>query len=181
MRNSIGLMLTVIAMQSAIPVFAASAEEKATYIAANDKAETDYKLARTHCDRLNDNAKSLCIAQAKAAQIKIESNATAVYEDTPVARATARIDIADANYDVDKVKCESQFGNSRDVCSKKAEATMVAEKADATADKKISEARSDANGDKQAVNYSVAIEKCAALVGAHKDDCVVAARKQFEK
>lgn len=168
-------------MQLAFPSLAATTDAKSTYAATNDKAASEYKLAKVQCDGMTGNAKDVCNAQAKAAKIQAEANATALYKGTPAARASARKDIADANYDVDKAKCAGQNGNPKDVCMKEAKSTMVSAKANATAAKKIGDARSDASDDKQDANYNVAIQKCDALAGTRKDDCVTSANSQFGK
>ncbi|WP_105531916.1 hypothetical protein [Solimicrobium silvestre] len=174
-------MLTIAVLQFSVPVFSASTNPKARYIATTEKAESDYKLARARCDRMADIAKNLCVAQAKAAQTQTESNATAVYKDTPEARFIARIDIADVNFEVKKAMCESRHGNPREECVKDAEATMVAEKQNAAAVKKIGEATSSPNDDRLATNYIAAIKKCDALNGVQKDDCAKSTKKQFGK
>lgn len=160
---------------------AATAEAKATYAAANDAASADYKLARARCDSLNDNPKDVCIAEAKAARTFVEANAKANYKDSLSARTTATKDIADANYDVEKTKCDSQTGNAKDVCVKVAKANKVAAVSNAKADKKVIEARTDARDDKNTAEYKIVLEKCDASTGAAKDACVTAAKKQFGK
>jgi len=181
MKTIFGLILAVAAIQFTVPASAATTDAKDIYKAANDKAASDYKLARKQCDSITGNAKDVCVAQAKAAKVESESYATAEYKGTPAARVSASNDIADANYDVDKTKCESQNGNPKDVCIKQAQATMVAAKANATANKKIGEAQADANDDKQAANYKVAMQKCDALAGSSKDNCVTSVKSQFGK
>jgi hypothetical protein len=56
---------------------------------------------------------------------------------------------------------------------------MIAAKSDATADKKIMDARTDARDDKQTANYKVAVEKCDALAGSGKDACVASAKTKY--
>jgi hypothetical protein len=128
---------------------------------------------------MNGNPKDICVAQAKAARVQVEAIATAQYKGTVSARSSARKDIAEANYGVDKAKCAGQDGNSKDVCMKEAKATLIAAKADATADKKIMDARIDARDDKQIANYKVALEKCDALAGPAKDACVASAKAKY--
>jgi len=181
MKTLFGLILAAAALQFSVPALAASTDAKDIYNATNDKASSDYKLARKECDGITGNAKDVCIAQAKATQVQTESNASAVYKGTPAARVSAQNDIADANFEVDKAKCGSQNGTPKDVCNKQAKATMIAAKADATADKKVGDARSDANSDKQAANYTVELEKCDALAGTRKDDCVTSVKSQYGK
>jgi len=181
MKNTFALILTGAAIGFSLPAMAASAEAKATYTATNDKAAADYKAASAQCDGITGNPKDICVAQAKAARIQVEAQATAQYKGTVSARVNARKDIADANYNVDQAKCASQNGNAKDVCVKEAKATMIAAKADATADKKVVDARADARDDKQAADYKVAIEKCDALAGTGKDACITSAKAQYGK
>jgi hypothetical protein len=181
MKNTLTLIAAAAAVGFSLLATAATPEAKAIYSATNDKAAADYKVAISRCDGITGNPKDICIAQAKAARIQVEAGATAQLKGTVSARSNARKDIADANYDVDKAKCESQNGNAKDVCMKEAKATMIAYKADATADKKVVEARADARDDKLTADYKVALEKCDALVGPGKDACVASAKTQYGK
>lgn len=175
------ILMSAAAIGLAGQVMAATPEAKATYKAANDLATSDYKIAHAKCEGLTGNPKDVCIAEAKAARIYVEANAKAQYKNTLSARTSATKSIADANYDVDKAKCGSMTGNDKDVCIKKAKATKVAAVANATADKKVVEARTDARDDKKTAEYKVALEKCDTLAGAAKDTCVAAAKTQFGK
>jgi hypothetical protein len=180
-KNLFAIILVGTAVGCAGSAMAASAESKAAYAAAGDKAAADYKAARAQCDSITGNPKDICIAQAKAARVQLEESAKAQYKGTSAARTSARKNIADANYAVDKAKCASQNGNAQDVCIKEAKAAMIAAQSDATADKKVSDARADAHGDKNDADYKVAIEKCDALAGNGKDTCVAAAKIQYGK
>lgn len=160
---------------------AATSEAKATYKAAKESATADYKIAREKCNSLSGNPKDVCVEEAEAARTYTKAAAEAHYENTPMARANARVAIANAEYDVAKTKCNSQTGNAKDVCIKEAKAAKVAAKADAKADRQVTNARTDALDDKVAANYKVAIEKCDALAGAAKDSCVASAKAQFGK
>ena len=120
-------------------------------------------------------------AEAKAARVRVEEEAEAAYKNTLSAYTQARMRIASANFDRDKVRCAAVTGNDRDVCLEQAKATLVAAQADAKADRKTIEARLDAREDKLAAQYRVAIEKCDAYAGAVKDQCVNTAKTQFGK
>lgn len=180
-KITLAIMLVGASLGFAIPTLAATPDAKAAYSNAKDKAASDYKAAAAQCDAITGNPKDICIAQAKAARVQVESEAKAQYEGTVAARVSARKDIADANYNVAKAKCASQNGNAKDVCNKEAKAAMVAAKADATADKKVVDARADARDDKMTADYKVALEKCDALAGPGKDACVAAAKSQYGK
>jgi hypothetical protein len=158
-----------------------SAEAKAVYAQTRDQAATAYQTARARCDVITGNPKDVCVAEAKAARIRAEQEAGALYQNTLKAYTDSRLKIASANYDLDKTRCEALTGNPKDVCMSQAKATRVAARADAKADKKAIEARSDARDDKITAEYKVAREKCDAFAGAVKDSCVSAAKSQYGK
>ena len=160
---------------------AATPEAKAAYQQARDSAAATYKSARAQCDAIAGNPKAVCIAEAKAARVRAEAEATAFYKNTLKAYTQSRLRIADANYDLDKARCGALAGNDKDVCVQQARATLVAAQADAKADKKAIEARSDARDDKRTAEYKVALEKCDAFAGAAKDACVSTAKSQYGK
>jgi len=156
-------------------------DAKTSYDHARTMAETNYKAAKARCDLITGNPHDLCIAEAKAARVRVEEEAEAAYKNTLSAYTQARMRIASANFDRDKVRCAAVTGNDRDVCMEQAKATLVAAQADAKADRKSIEARLDAREDKLAAQYRVALEKCDAYAGAVKDQCVSAAKTQFGK
>jgi hypothetical protein len=67
------------------------------------------------------------------------------------------------------------------VCVKEAKAVEGKALADAKLGKDIGEARKEATEDKSDANYKVAIEKCDALSGDPKTNCVSAAKAKFGK
>jgi len=158
---------------------AATAEAKAAYKTAKDQAAVNYKASHAECEKITGNPKDVCVAEAKAVRTYDEAVAQAQYDNTLKAYTKAREKIADANYDVDKTRCDALTGNDKDVCVKLAKSTKVAAMADAKADKKVIEARSDAREEKRKAEYKVATEKCDALAGAAKDECTKAAKNQF--
>ncbi len=182
MKHPISLALISIALASgAAQAARPSAEAKAAYVQAKDLAEANFKAARAKCDVIAGNPKDVCVAEAKTARVRAEQEAEAYYRNTLKAYTQSRLKIADANYDRDKIKCDALTGNDKDVCVKQAKATLVATRADATADKKAIEARNDARDDKRTAEYKVALEKCDAFAGAAKDTCVAAAKSQYGK
>jgi hypothetical protein len=160
---------------------AASPEAKAAYKQANERAAADYKAAKARCDIITGNPKDVCIAEAKAARVKTEEEASALYKNTLKAFTQSRMKIAEANYDLDKTKCNALTGNDKDVCVSQAKAARVTAEADAKADKKAIEARTDAREDKRDAEYKVAMQKCDAFAGAAKDACVSSAKAQHGK
>ncbi len=158
-----------------------SPEAKAAYTQAKDRAAVDYKAAKAKCDIITGNPKDVCIAEAKAARVRTEEEANALYKNTLKAFTQSRLKIASANYDLDKTKCNALTGNDKDVCVTQAKSARVAAESDAKADKKAIEARTDARDDKREAQYKVAMQKCDAFAGAAKDGCVAAAKSQYGK
>jgi hypothetical protein len=141
---------------------------------------------------MSGNAKDICVAEAKGKEGIAKAEADAAYENTPKARETARVALAQANHDVAIEKCDDLAGNRKDVCVKEASAGLVKGKADAKVDRVTADTRQDAaakqadaskeaNADKRDAEYKVAVEKCDALAGPAKDACVGNAKVQYGK
>lgn len=158
---------------------AATKEAKALYQQAKAAAAAEFKAASARCDAITGNPKDVCIAEAKVARVRADADATAQYRNTLRAYTKARQDIANADYALDRKRCDALTGNEKDVCVQRAKAIRTAALADAKADKKVIEARSNAREDKRIAEYKVEAEKCDALAGTAKDQCVSAAKTQF--
>lgn len=174
-------LFCALALGLLLPSVSFAAMTSDDYKATKDQAANDYKAARTRCDQFSDNAKDVCIAEAKAQEKKIVANAEAQYKNTDKAVRDARIAAAEADYDVAKTKCGTLSGNGKDVCINEAQAAEAVAKADATAAQKVAAAREDATQDKRDAYYKVAVEKCDALSGAAKDSCVADAKARYGK
>jgi len=162
------------------------------YKADKEKAEAQYKADKAHCDALTGNAKDVCVKEAKGKEKVAKAESEAAFKNTDKARYDARMARADADYDVAKEKCDDLKGNDKDVCVKQAKATHVKAKADAKvartaneaghdASVKTADARRDASEDKRDADYKVAAEKCDAMSGAAKDQCVKSAKTRYGK
>ena len=154
---------------------------KAEYKAEKTRISADYKVDKKACDAFKDNAKDVCVEEAKAK----EKVARAELEYSYTGKATDQTKVLEAQaksaYAVAKEKCDDQAGNAKDVCVKEAKALEVKALADAKLGKQIGEAKKDAALDKSDANYKVAIEKCDSLAGDAKTSCVAAAKAQFGK
>lgn len=91
------------------------------------RADADYKTARAKCDDLKGNEKDICRAEARLAQTKVKAEANAIIKNTSSARRQALMDIAKAEYELAKEKCDSEEGKAKDTCMQKAK-TERAEK-----------------------------------------------------
>jgi hypothetical protein len=165
---------------------------KDSYTMAKKNADAQYKIDKDACSSQSGNAKDICVAQAKGKDNVAKADAEAAYKNTPKARESARVALAQANYDVAVEKCDDLAGNPKDVCVKEAKAALVKGKADAKVDRvasdtrhdaatKQADARNDATAAKRDADYKVAIEKCDALAGPAKDACVSNAKAQYGK
>ena len=193
---SIGLTFGVCA-------FAADTMTKADFKDTKSRIEADYKAALVPCDALAGIPKKLCSVEAKGNKKVALKDLDAKNDPTPKHRQNASDAKAEAAYDLAHQKCQEKTGNAKDVCIKEAKAAEVAAKADAkaqmksadankdanktitkaanTAGEKIGDARSDAASDKKDAQYKVEKEKCDALAGAAKDNCMTQAKTRFGK
>lgn len=167
---NITIALLTVATWSAAP--AATMTTPAEYQANRKNAEAAYKTAKAACDRLNGNAKDVCIEEAKGREQVAKAEAEAAHMGTPKAHEEVRVAQAEAAYRVAKEKCDDLAGNAKDVCVKEAHAAFVKAKADAKVARASGDARQQASEAKRDADYEVAIEKCDSLAGAAKDSCI---------
>jgi len=88
---------------------------------------------------------------------------------------------ADADYKAAKEACKPKQGNDKDVCTKEAKAEHTKVVADAKARLKAKDAAADAREDTMVAQYKVAKEKCDALSGDAKDQCVKDAKLKYHQ
>ena len=88
---------------------------------------------------------------------------------------------ADADYKAAKDACKPKQGNDKDVCMKEAKAEHVKATTDAKALLKSKNAKADAREDTMVAQYKVAKEKCDALSGDAKDQCVKDAKLKYHQ
>ena len=168
------------------------AMSKETHAAAKTSADAQFKLDKEACASMADNAKDICMAQARGKQRMAVADADAAYNNTAKSRSDARVAHAQAAYDVAHEKCDDLSGNRKDVCVKEAKAELVKGKANAKVDRvvadtredaaaKQADVRKDADADKREADYKVAVEKCDALAGGAKDSCIGNAKTHFGK
>ncbi|PRC91412.1 hypothetical protein [Solimicrobium silvestre] len=176
-----GLLITIVSISAYTNAFAATAEAKLTYKSALEHADAEYKINTNKCNSLASNAKDVCIEEAVLARTTLKAQANADYENTPKARATAISDVADAQYAVDKEKCNTKVGNDKDVCMKQAKATNVTSIANAKATNKVTNARGEAAQSTNDADYQVEIEKCDGFAGPSKAACIASAQTKYGK
>src|SRR5688572_22901491 len=192
-------LMTVLAGSLALAVSypAAALTSKEEFKAANDRADAEYKTAREKCNAMSGNAKDVCMAEAKGTQKKAKARAEADHKADEKSRYNLRMVAADADYEVAKEKCDARAGNDKDLCLKEAKAAQTRARANAKANRegqeagadatkanaKANRARQEANDDaKEAArdaDYRVARERCDAMSGSAKDQCIAQAKARF--
>ena len=171
----------IVAALFVLPLAQATPMAKADYSAAKTRLSADYKAAKAACASLSDNAKDVCVEEAKAKEKVARAELEYGYTGKTADQNKVMVAKAESSYAVAKEKCDDLAGNPKDVCVKEAKAVEVKALADAKLGKKIGEAKMDAAEDKQDANYKVAAEKCDALAGDAKASCMAAAKMKFGK
>lgn len=182
MNTTFTLKATLVAAAMlALPLAQAANLGKADYDAGKTRIEASYKSDKVACDALTSNAKDICIEEAKAkekiARAELEYSHTA----KPADQAKLMVVKAEAAYAVAKERCDDMAGNAKDICVEQAKATETKALADARMGKQVNEATRDASDKKRDADYSVASEKCDAMAGDAKSDCMAAAKAKFGK
>lgn len=142
------------------------------------------------CDRLTGNAKDVCVEEAESQERVAEAEFAALENSTEENRYDLLVARADAEHAVAKQRCQDLAGNARDVCVKEADLAHADAMAEAKLTREISDAnevargatvdaREEAMDTMQGAEYGLAREKCDALAGDLKDDCIEQAKADF--
>ncbi|HEV8690784.1 MAG TPA: hypothetical protein VGQ91_10840 [Ideonella sp.] len=154
---------------------------KAVYDKAKDDVKATYKAERDNCGKLSGNAKDICVEEAKGR----ENIALAQLDYNNTGKADEQMKLAEATYEaryaVAKERCDDLAGDKKDVCTQEAKTTYEKAKADAKANKKIADARSDAEKTKMKADYKLAKERCDTLAGDAKDSCIASAKARYNE
>ncbi len=176
---------------------------KSEYQTAKNQIEAEHKSDAANCGSHADNAKDICMAEAKGKEKIAKAELNARRKNSAKNHYDVHAAKAEAAYAVAKQKCDEKSGNDRDVCVKEAKVVETRAKADAktrmkatmadkkankqsaaahsTADKKKGDAKHDAAHEKSDANYDLAKEKCDDLAGDAKKNCVDHAKQHHGK
>jgi osmotically-inducible protein OsmY len=176
------LFATVAGTAFAAPTLALN-HDPASYRAVTQKAAADYKAASAKCGSMGANDKEVCMAEARLARTRTESDALSEYNNTPKGREKARSSLADAEYDLAKAKCGGKSGADKDDCMNNAKSVHTAALADArsgsTATGSSAAGATAAGGglvagtDTRDPAKASAVDKCAQHGGDAKTGCLV--------
>ena len=165
----------------AMPTAHAASITKSEYQDSKGRISSTYKADKTACAPLKANAKDICVEEAKAKEKVARAELEFSYTGKPADQTHILVAKAKSAYAVAKERCDDQTGNAKSVCVKEAKAVEVKALADAKLGKVVGEARKDAAADKAEADYKVASQKCDALGGDAKSNCVTTAKMKFGK
>lgn len=138
MKTILSVILAGMASASfAAGIGAGAGNDNAQYRALTDRAESDYKMAKERCDSLSGNAKDICVEEAKVARSRANADAVAQHNKAKGARTKAWLEVAEAEYELAKERCDDLAGDAKDQCKTSAKGMRTAGIADAKAGREI--------------------------------------------
>jgi len=180
------LLATAAGASFAAAPTAALNHDPATYRNLTQKAESEYRAAAAKCDARSGNDKDICMAEARLARTRTEADALSKYNNTAAGRARTRTNVADAEYDLAKAKCDAKSGADKDSCMDNAKSVHTAALADAKADRAGTTSSGASGGGSQASGgglvtstdtrdpaKAAAVDKCAQMGADAKTGCLV--------
>lgn len=157
-----------------------------------DAIASKYTADKAACASMAGNVKDICVEEAKGRE-KV-SRAALEAKFNPNEKSTYNLSIAraEAAHEVAKEKCDDFSGNNRDICvleakgsyisaSENARVQLESAAAKAVASERMSDVRRDAASEKGDADYAIAKEKCDALAGDAKADCLKVAETKHVK
>ena len=115
----------------------ASALTKDEYKIGKDKVEAEYKADKAKCDALKDNAKDVCMKEAKGKENVAKAELEQQYQPSDRHARKVEEEKVEAAYEIAKEKCDDQKGDAKDACVKQAKADEAKGKADIKGTKKM--------------------------------------------
>ena len=164
-----------------LPLAHAATMAKADYSTSKSRISSDYKAAKAACQSRTANAKDICIEEAKAIEKVAKAELEFAYSGKAKDGTRVWVAKADGAFAIAKEKCDDQSGNAKDLCRQEAKAAHTKALADAKLGRTVGGARSDAVQTKRDADYKVVAEKCEAMAGDAKTQCLVTAKSKFGK
>jgi osmotically-inducible protein OsmY len=188
------LLATAAGASFAAAPTAALNHDPATYRNLTQKAESAYRAATAKCDARSGNDKDVCMAEARLTRTRTEADALSKYNHTAASHAKARANVADAEYDLAKAKCDARSGADKDSCMDNAKSVHTAALADVKAERTERATATGSSGggatgasgggntgsgglvtgtDTRDPAKAAAVDKCAQMSGDAKTSCLV--------
>ncbi|SCK59388.1 hypothetical protein VAR608DRAFT_6428 [Variovorax sp. HW608] len=100
----------------------ASAMTQDEYKVAKEKIEADYKVDKTQCDTLKENAKDVCHKEAKGKEAVAKAELEQQYKPSDRHAREVKEEKVKAAYEVAKEKCDDMKSDAKSACEKQAKA-----------------------------------------------------------
>ncbi|OGB28816.1 MAG: hypothetical protein A3F78_07310 [Burkholderiales bacterium RIFCSPLOWO2_12_FULL_61_40] len=120
----------IVAALLALPVAQAATMSKDDYKAGKDRIGADYKADKEACAPLADNAKDVCVEEAKAKEKVARAELEYSYTGKPSDQTKVMEVKAKTAYGVAREKCDDLKGTEKEVCVKEAKAARTKALAD---------------------------------------------------
>jgi hypothetical protein len=154
---------------------------KAVLDGARDDVKREYKANKDRCDKMDGNAKDICVQEAKGLENVALAWLDYNYSGTPADQKKLNETIAEARHEVAKEKCDDRSGDAKDLCQREAKTAYDKAMAEAKLNKKVADAMDDAERARMKADYKLASERCASLNGDSKDICVASAKARYHE
>lgn len=169
-----------IAVFSVTSAFSASLTN-AEHTAGKNKIAADYKFDISSCNALRANARDICNAQAKGRESDAKAELKYAFSGNETDANKMRTVKADSIFAVAKERCDDRTGNDKDVCRAEAKRDHTDALAENKMIKKVGAAETKNADTKRDEDYKVAVEKCDAMSGDAKENCVRVAKLQAKR
>ncbi len=179
-RPSLKLSICLATLLAA-PMVQSAPISKADFNNGKSQVSTTYTHDKASCKVLADNARDICMEEAKGKRNVARAELNYAHTEKPGDLTKVGEAKAHATYGVAKEKCDDMAGNDKSVCVKEAKAVQVKAMVNTKMTGDINEIRKDGAADKRDADYKVAAEKCDILAGDAKASCIAQAKTRFGK
>jgi hypothetical protein len=159
--KSISVLVAIFSIGAGFQSTRAADMTTADYKVQKNRIEMSYDLAKTNCDAMDGNDKSICMQLAHGWKSVAKADLERKYKDTVNNRFKLKMARAEAVYSVANARCNELTGNERAACKSEAQISYTTAKAEAAQ-----------NTDVSAADYDIATHKCDNYSGKTKDDCL---------
>jgi hyperosmotically inducible protein len=130
---------------AAAPTFGLN-HDVATYRNLTQKAGAAYTAAVAKCEGMKSNDQDVCMAEARLSRTRAEAEALSRYNTSPTSQTKVRTELANAEYNLAKARCEGKTGADKDDCLNNAKSVHMAALADAKSGRPATESGANASG-----------------------------------
>ncbi len=163
------------------PLAHAAPMSRSDYESAGARIKAEFKADNDRCAAMSTDARRVCVEEAKGTEKTARADLEFSYTGKARDQKRAQIARADSAYAIAKEKCASKAGTDKDVCVQEAKTVQAKTLADIKLGGDVSSARAVNADEKRDADYQLALEKCDAVAGDAKDNCIAAAKQRFGK